>query len=79
MGDSPLDLIVKKYCKHLEIYSLSKNEINNTNSKTSKSIYGFNPSTSEYKTWTFISVCTKFVRTLASPLACSLELLLLLI
>jgi hypothetical protein len=37
-----------------------KKEIKNTNSKTSKSVYGFNPSTSEYKTWPSISECTKF-------------------
>lgn len=37
-----------------------KKEIKNTNSKTSKSVYGFNPSTCEYPTWPSISECTNF-------------------
>jgi hypothetical protein len=43
----------------LKFIPCQKKEIKNTNSKTSNSVYGFNPSTSEYKTWPSISECTK--------------------
>jgi len=42
------------------LFPVKKTEIKNTNSKISKSVYGFNHSTSEYKTWPSISECTKF-------------------
>ena len=47
-------------CKNKQNKNTNTNT--NTNSKTSKSVYGFNPSTSEYKTWPSISECTKFCK-----------------
>jgi hypothetical protein len=49
-----------------------KKEIKNTNSKTSKSVYGFNPSTSEYQTWPSISESTKFFFFLLASPFCTL-------
>ena len=50
--------------KHLDLLPPVKKtkKNNNTNSKTSKSVYGFNPYTSVYKTWPYISECTKFFK-----------------